>query len=230
MPWGMRGGLQAQPPCRRPPGPLRRRRSRRRCPFGRLGEGCEIDFLAPCRQFPDTLREWLTSSMLPGCCWRACGRVCDRGWEWLLQPPPVPPLRVLVCASTRVVAPAHYRAPRRTLPLQRTAALAPPRAASACSAAATTSAAGTARATKHARALGRALTAAATSARGVAARRAGTPVPGGDGLRSAAQLACSCIALPPLLVVPPGPASSPAAHSTHASQKRARRVSRTEHG
>ncbi|PSC75169.1 exostosin-like glycosyltransferase [Micractinium conductrix] len=24
-----------------------------RCPFGRLGKNCEIDFLAPCRQFPD---------------------------------------------------------------------------------------------------------------------------------------------------------------------------------
>ncbi|EFN59690.1 hypothetical protein CHLNCDRAFT_133230 [Chlorella variabilis] len=24
------------------------------CPFGRLGDGCEIDFLAPCRQFPES--------------------------------------------------------------------------------------------------------------------------------------------------------------------------------
>lgn len=33
-----------------------------RCPYGRTGEGCEIDFLAPCRQFPDTFGEGRCSS------------------------------------------------------------------------------------------------------------------------------------------------------------------------
>ncbi|KAL4421569.1 hypothetical protein ABPG75_010860 [Micractinium tetrahymenae] len=57
-----------------------------RCPFGRLGEACETDFLAPCRQFPDT--EALCGSVFGKSC--ECLRRCREwfcikdsgGWEF----------------------------------------------------------------------------------------------------------------------------------------------------
>ena len=43
-----------------------------RCPFGRLGEACEVDVLAPCRQFPDT-HAYCGSSATKSCeCLQRC--------------------------------------------------------------------------------------------------------------------------------------------------------------
>ena len=33
-----------------------------RCPFGRVGEACEVDFLSPCRMTPDTPGKWCSGS------------------------------------------------------------------------------------------------------------------------------------------------------------------------
>lgn len=98
-----------------------------RCPYGRIGEGCEIDFLAPCRQAPDatggrtSMRMFLfvVESVHPGlprcarCCtlqhdalhWRMSARVA---WNRLRSPPPPP--HVPPSAPQLTAAPSSPRA------------------------------------------------------------------------------------------------------------------------
>ena len=101
-----------------------------RCPFGRLGKNCEIDFLSPCKPGKDGLRECDGS--------RAGGQ---------LGAGPAP--RVLPLAR-----PLCDHPPALPLPLQQTVGCCTQRAASACAAAKSTSAARTPRGMKCARVSG----------------------------------------------------------------------------